>query len=243
MGFPRNRRFHSKGPFRRPGVQNDPESSQTAVDPTPFRRPSVSFPRLLNRPVMPLLSRPPRISYPAIHSSLQRPRPTATFPNPNVTLLESREATFGLGSWDVFKDPNCYPIIRRVNAYYLGEPSRLFSHSSNPSVPLRITTDPSCSRRLYRDAAPTIPYSIPNHSFSSSYQVGQPPVLSLSHPGTPGTGVPSLGDLLSPDYHRRLGHSSTFTQISPNIVKVNKDMFCHWFGLSRESISSRDGNR
>ena len=131
--------------------------------------------------------------------------------------------------------------VRRVNPYYLGEPSRLFSHSSNPSVPLRITTDPSCSRRLYRDAAPTIPYSIPNHSFSSSYQVGQPPVLSLSHPGTPGTGVPSLGDLLSPDYHRRLGHSSTFTQISPNIVKVNKDMFCHWFGLSKESISSRDG--
>ena len=241
MGFPRNRRFHSKGPFRRPRVQNDSESSQTGVDSVPFRRPSVSFPRLLNRPVMPLLSRPPRISYPGIRSSLQRPHPTATFPNPNVTLLDSREATFGLGSWDVFKDPNCYPITRRVNPHYLGESSCLFSHSSNPSVPLRIATDPSSPRRLYRDVAPTIPYSIPDHLFSNSYQVGQPPVLSLSHPSTSGTGIPSLGDLLSPDYHRRLGHSSTFTQISPNIVKVNKDMFYHWYGLSSASISSRDG--
>ena len=225
MGFPKNRRFHSKGPFRSSRVQNDSEFPQTGDDSIPFRRPSVSFPRLLNRPVMPFLSRPPRISYPAIRSSLQRPRPMATFPNPNITLLESSEATFGLGSGDVFKDPNCYPITRRVNPYYLGEPSRLFSNSSNPSVPLRITTDPSCPRRLYRDVVPTIPYSIPDHLFSSSYQVGQPPALSLSCPNTFGTGIPSLGDLLSPDYHKRLGHSSTFTQISPNIVKVNKDMF------------------
>ena len=110
---------------------------------------------------------------------------------------------------------------------------------SQPLPPLTIQTI-SPGVGLIRNEVPTIPYTIPPGRFSNFLQIGHPPGLGFPYPQPLRPIVPSLHDLLNPNFHRSLGRSPTFVHTSTSSIQINYDMFKDWFGIVYSSNNIRE---
>ena len=110
---------------------------------------------------------------------------------------------------------------------------------TRPLPPLNVQTN-SPNIGLIRNEIPTIPYTISPGRFSNFLQIGHPPGLGFPYPQPLRPIIPSLHDLLNPNFHRGLGRSPTFVHTSTSSIQINYDMFKDWFGIVYSSNSIRE---